>query len=145
MTRAFVFITVGFVAMVLVACASTAPTPAPASQPPSAIEYTRTGGLIGLNDRLTIDTKGHAVLSRRNVKSEFDVSDANLKQLYDAFQAARFAAIPENSMPIGVIADAFNYTLTYQGHTVKTADTAVPKSLEALLALLNRIVETQGK
>ena len=141
MARTIFFITLGLAVAVLIACASAPPAPIA----PSAIEYTRTGGFIGLNDRLTIDAKGHTVLSRRNVKSEFDVSDADLKQLYAAFQTAGFASIPENSMPIGVVADALNYTISYQGHTVKTADSAVPKSLESLLTMLNRIVETQGK
>ena len=142
MTRGILFLTLGFVAAVLIACATATPS---APSAPSAIEYTRTGGIAGFNDRLTIDVKGHAVLSRRNQKVEFNVSDANLEQLYAAFQTARFGSIPENSMPKPVVPDGLIYALTYQGHTVKTSDGQVPPMLEPVLAALNRIVDSQGK
>jgi len=141
MSRGVLFLTFGFVAAVLIACANA--TSAPSAS--SAIDYTRIGGVGGFNDALTIDAKKHAVVSRRLGKSEFDLEAAALKNITDAFQTANFASIPADSMPRGVPADAFTYTLTYQGHTVKTTDGGVPKSLEPLITMLNQIVLTQGK
>jgi hypothetical protein len=144
MAKAILFLFMGFIAPFLIACA-TNPSPTASLAPtspivPSAIEYTRIGGIGGFNDHLTIDAKGHAVVSRRLGKLESDLDDAALKKLYAAFQTAGFASLPEDSMPRGVPADAFNYTLTYQGHTVKTADSAVPKVMEPLLEMLNQYV-----
>lgn len=136
------------VAAALLGCTATAtptplaPTSTSASTAPSAVEYTRVGGFAGFNDSLKIDAKGHAVVSRRSGKSEFDLDDSTLKKVYAAFQAAGFMTIPDNSMPIGVPADAFSYSLTYQGRTVKTADSAVPKALNPLLETLNQFVNS---
>lgn len=135
MTQGILGLTLGFVTAVLIACANTTPNTAP-----SAIEYARVGGFAGFNDSLTIDAKGHAVVSRRSGKSEFDLDAAALKKLADAFQTTGFASIPTDSMPRGNVADAFNYTVTYQGHTVKTADSAVPKAMQPLLEMLNQFV-----
>ena len=143
MLRTTLCLTLGFAALALIACAANpVPTATPAPIAPSPIEYTRVGGIAGFNDRLTIDAKGHAVVSRRTGKSEFDLDEATLKKIYAAFQTAGFASIAEDSMPKGVVADAFNYTLTYQGRTVKTADSAVPKAMQPLLEILNPLVNS---
>lgn len=146
MRGAILILPLGFVTSALLGCAASAtptklpPTPTAGAPVPSPIEYTRVGGFAGFNDSLKIDAKGHAVVTRRLGKAELDLDDATLKKIYTAFQTAGFASIPENSMPIGVPADGFSYTLTYQGRTVKTADTAVPKALEPLFELLNQYV-----
>jgi hypothetical protein len=146
--RWVLFRTVGIVAGFLIGCGTSGtPTqPASATQvfsaPPSAIEYARTGGFAGFNDKLTIDAKGHVVLTRRSGKSEFDLDDAALQKIYAAFQTANWATIPENSMGLGVPPDGFSYTVSYQGHTVKTADAAVPRAMQVLLDALNQIINS---
>jgi hypothetical protein len=45
-------------------------------------------------------------------------------------------------MPRGVPADAFTYTITYQGRTVKTADSAVPAALEPLFETFNHMLNS---
>ena len=128
-------------ALVLTACA-TPPTTAPQS---SAIDYTRTGGIIGANDHLVIDANGHAKLTRRTISAEFDLSRDQLSQIQAAFQTAGFATLKENSMPAQPVADGFIYEIVYQGHKVRTGDTAVPEKLQPVVQILNRMVDSGGK
>ncbi len=129
----------------LAACAPSAtPVPPTVSVQPTPIDYQRTGGFIGARDHLTIDMNGHAVLTRRTGNFEFDLSHDELGAIQAALQTAGWVSLPENSMPLGVPADGFSYTITYQGHTVKTADTAVPKQLEPAITSLNRMIDSRG-
>jgi hypothetical protein len=146
--RLLVALFIALVAIAFVACTPN-PTPVPpmptANAQPSSIDYYRSGGFIGANDHLSIDLNGHATLTRRTGNSEFDLTHDQLTGIHAAFQSAGFVALPENAMPAGMPADGFSYTITYQGHTVKTADTAVPQSLDTVLVLLNQIVDSKGK
>ncbi len=101
------------------------------------VDYERNGGFAGFSDHLTIDNNGHATLTRRASAKDFDLSRDELSQLQAVFQNAGFATLPENSMPKAVPPDAFTYVITYQGHRVKTADSAVPQSLQPVLEVLN--------
>ena len=137
---------------VLAACAGipTPVTPAPAagtppvlatSAPPSVlVDYERNGGFAGMSDHLVIDSGGHATLSGRTGAREFDLSGDQLNQIEAVFESAGFANIDENSMPGAVPPDAFSYVITYQGHRVKTADSAVPAVLQPVLEALNRLL-----
>lgn len=109
----------------------------------ASIDYIRSGGLIGANDHLSIDPSGHAKLTRRTGNSEFDLTRDELTAILAAFQSVDFVSLTESEMPAGIPIDGFSYTITYQGHTIKTADTAVPKSLEPVLVVLNKIVDSK--
>jgi hypothetical protein len=132
-------------AIALAACAPSA-TPVSPTVPmqPTPIDYQRIGGFAGLNDHLTVDLDGHVRLTRRTGNFEFDLSRDELGAIQAALQTAGWSLLPENSMPLGVPADGFSYTITYQGHTVKTADTAIPKQLEPAITSLNRLIDSKG-
>jgi len=136
------------IALVLAACMPTA-TPAPptptAPMQPSPIDYQRSGGFIGVQDHLTIDLNGHAVLTRRTGSSEFDLSRDDLRAIQTAFQTAGFVSLPEKPASQGYAADGFVYVITYQGHRVQTGDPLVPQSLEPVVAMLNRLIDSGGK
>jgi hypothetical protein len=117
-----------------------APVPIPSGPPPVLVEYDRSGGFAGMSDHLVIDANGHATLARRTGAREFDLSRDQLSQVEAVFQASGFAGIDENSMPKTVPPDAFTYVITYQGHRVKTADSAVPSQLQPVLEALNRLL-----
>ncbi len=134
MSRAIWFV---LLLLVLAACAPSAPAA------PTPIDYQRSGGFIGVQDHLTIDLNGHAALTRRTGNSEFDLTRDELTALQAAFQSAGFAALPENSMPPAGIADAFFYVITYQGHQVRTGDSAIPKPLAPVIASLNRLIDSK--
>ncbi len=122
----------------LAACAVPPPQAAP-------IEYRRTGGIVGFNDHLTVAASGKATLTRRAGKSEFTLTSAELARLHDALQNAQFATLPADTRPSPLIPDSLSYEIAYQGRRVRTADGGVPKSLEPVLALLNGVIEAQGK
>jgi hypothetical protein len=136
-----------FSIIILSACASTstptAPAPlptAPTSAPASSIEFHRSGGFAGFNDVLLIDAKGHVTIERRNGKSEFDLTPEQWAQLQNAFRDAGFASIPENSMSKPLAPDEMSYSLTFQDHTVKTSDTALPEKLRPLITQLTQLL-----
>ena len=139
---------VALVAFTLTACgpkATSVPYTPTVNAQTSPIDYIRSGGFIGANDHLSIDLSGHAILTRRTGNSEFDLTRDGLTAILAAFQSADFVALPASAMPAGIPADGFSYTVTYQGHTVKTADTAVPRSLKPVLTRLNQIIDSKGK
>lgn len=117
-----------------------APASTPSGPVPVLVEYERTGGFAGMIDHLIIDANGHATLTRRSGAREFDLSRDQLSQVEAVFQSSGFAGIDENSMPRTVPPDAFTYVITYQGHRVKTADSAVPSQLQPVLEALNRLL-----
>src|SRR5574340_91510 len=53
-------------------------TPYPWAAP---IDFQRTGGIAGKDDRLTIDTRGHVVLRRGTVEVEFNLGRDELARL----------------------------------------------------------------
>ncbi len=122
---------------------------APQQKAPSAgmgsIEYRRSGGIAGFDDHLSIDGTGKATLTRRSARSEFVVDRATLDQLYALFDKAQFSKLGKEYLPSGKGADLFQYEVAYNGHTVRTADTAVPPALQPILDSLNQIVQTGGQ
>ncbi|MCI0474677.1 MAG: hypothetical protein L0Y55_00360 [Anaerolineales bacterium] len=122
-----------------VACNTSAP-------PPSPIEFRRTGGIVGLDDQLTIDEKGHAELTRRAGDFGFDLAQGDFARLTALLRDANFKTIPEDSRrkPY-LVPDEISYVIVYQGHTVKTSDTAIPDKLQAAIQLLNGIVDARGE
>jgi hypothetical protein len=126
-----------FVAISLVACNGNASQSSP-------IEFRRTGGIVGLDDQLLIDDKGHAKLTRRSGKSEFDLAKDDWARLAARLRDANFNSIPEDSRrkPY-LVPDEISYVIIFQGHTVKTSDTAIPEKLQAAIQLLNGIVDAR--
>jgi hypothetical protein len=111
----------------------------------ASIEYRRTGGVAGLDDYLTIDASGKAVLDRREKHYEFVVDGQTFERLQKQLDQARFSRLAAEYLPGDTCCDLFEYTITYQGHTVHTMDTAVPESLRLVLNSLNEIVAAAGK
>lgn len=109
------------------------------------IEYRRSGGFAGLNDRLVIKKSGEATLTRNSEHSEFTLDGDTMKRLQVLFEEANFSQLRKEYPPLQPGADFFEYVVTYKGHTVRTMDGAVPPSLEPVLEALNQIVESRGR
>ena len=126
-------------AVALVACNDSAAQPSP-------IEFRRSGGIVGLDDQLLIDERGHAKLTRRAGNFEFDLTQDELARLHAALHDANFASISEDSRrkPY-LVPDEISYVIVYQGHTVKTSDTAIPEKLQSVIQLLSGVVDAKGK
>jgi hypothetical protein len=104
------------------------------------VDYHRTGGLLGLDDRLSVARSGMAIHTGRNgVPEVFQLSPADLTELEDALAAADFPSLNGKYLPKFPVSDGFTYTITHDNITVVTADGAVPAALEPVIAVLNRL------
>lgn len=144
-----------FLALLLVSLAAcslipeqqAAEAPGPAEVEPDAPEpetvllnYNRSGGIAGLDERLTITEAGEAILVRHDERYEIELDPEILIQLRESLDAIPFSALEDAYLPQEQGADLIEYTLTYQNKTVHTADTAVPESLAAVLDSLNNVI-----
>ncbi len=113
--------------------------------PSELVNYRRTGGIAGLDDRLTIDVDGNAQLSQRSGTTAFTIGPGPLKQMMLLFDRSGFAKLKPEYLPADKCCDLFDYRVTYKGQTVHTMDTAIPTGLQPILDVLNRFIEEHGK
>jgi len=116
-------------------------TPAGSSQAPPAVmlDYHRTGGIAGFDDRLVIFDNGAAIISTRSVSREFQVDPSELSKLNRLFGQAQFDTLEGNYTSRGG-ADLMHYGITYNNRTVNTEDTATPSSLQPVIAEMNALI-----
>ena len=107
------------------------------------LEYKRSGGFAGLNDHLIIDDNGTASLKRKTIASEFTVSETNMDQLRRMLEEIEFRQLEEEYLPAQQGADYIEYQIIYNGHSVRTQDTAVPESLKPIIDLLTSICDSR--
>lgn len=113
------------------------------------VNYQRSGGIAGFNDRLVINDDGHCTLQRKNLEWQFNLPPDDLQNLRQLFQEADFFNLNSEYLPADIGADRFEYTITYRisdkEHTVRTMDGSVPQALTPVLSQLNRIVTDNAK
>lgn len=105
------------------------------------VAYQRTGGFIGVDDRLSVARNGRAIRTERGgAPTEFDVSPADLSELKDALEAADFPSLKAVYKPPFVLSDGFVFTVTYNGKTVMVYEEAtIPAALQQVIARLSQI------
>jgi hypothetical protein len=135
--RVPLLIVVLLLVMIVGACATITGT--------TMVDYRRSGGFVGLDDHLSIDANRQAQLTRRTTRAAFTLPADQFKQLNAVFASANFTSLRAEYMPSLGGADRIEYVITYNGHMVQTADTAIPESLQPVLDLLNQIIETNSK
>ena len=118
-------------------------TGATSSSSGTLIEYLRIGGIAGFDDHLVINTDGTATLSRKAQGYEFELNSNTTSQLETLFDEAKFLELDKEYLPSHQGGDLFEYVLMYQGHTVRTLDSAVPEALWPILETLNQIIENR--
>jgi len=112
------------------------------------IQYRRTGGIAGLDDRLTIQADGQAILTRKGGERQTITLDkTTLSSLQATLGEADFLELESQYQPARDIPDAFHYEVSYQvdngRHTVAATDSSVPEQLAPVLDKLNRIIARQ--
>ena len=108
------------------------------------IEYQRSGGIAGFDDRLVIDSAGKATLTRKDQEFSFSLSADEISALQNELEAANFTRLDEEYLPEQAGADLFEYRLTFGGHTVQMVDTAVPEAMQPILDTLNQLIEANS-
>ncbi|WAC05601.1 MAG: hypothetical protein OS112_02945 [Methanoregula sp.] len=139
-----------FIGMIIIslACAGclgvkTPPVARPAA-PAVFVDYYRTGGIAGFDDRLVIFDNGAAVVATKDGSKEIVLNSTDMNRISDMFMQAQFSMLQNNyPAPRGSL-ELIRYSISYHGKTVTTEDSAVPPSLDPVLDEMNRIVKNAG-
>jgi hypothetical protein len=116
------------------------------SQAAALVAYTRTGGLAGIRETLTVDRSGRAAATRlRSPRTlSFRLSCTRLKALRTTLELARFPTLESVYMPEIELADGFVETVRYRGRTVRVLTGArVPERLARALTMIQQILVTR--
>ena len=119
----------------------------PVSRPtvPSVlVDYYRSGGIAGIQDRLVIFDNGVAVVSGRTGNHEIELNQTDVNQIILLFDQGHFQSLEGNYSGRKGSADLIRYTITYHGKTVSAEDTAIPPPLQPVIDELNRIIGISG-
>jgi hypothetical protein len=121
-------------------------TPSVSSPIPPAVlvDYQRTGGIAGVDDRLVIFDNGVAVISRKTVSTEITLNQSDLQRISGIFNEAQFSMLQGNYTARHGTADYFRYTISYRSKTVNAEDSAIHPSLQPVIDEMNRIVNKAG-
>jgi hypothetical protein len=110
--------------------------------PPAVfVDYHRTGGIAGLDDRIVIFDNGVAVISQKTASTEITLNQSDLIRITRIFEKAQFSMLEGNYSARQGAADFFRYTISYHGKTVIAEDSATPPSLQPIIDEMNRIIK----
>jgi hypothetical protein len=104
------------------------------------VDYYRTGGIAGLQDRLVIFDNGVAIVSGRTGNHEIELNRTDIDRIILLFDQGRFLTLQGNYSGRHGSADLIRYTISYQNKTVSAEDTAIPASIQPVINELNRII-----
>jgi hypothetical protein len=116
----------------------------PVSRPPAPaifLDYHRTGGLAGFDDRLVIFDNGAAVVSTKAGNREIVLNSTEISRISNLFTESQFSMLQVNYPAPRGGNDLIHYSVSFHGKTVMTEDTAIPPSLLPVIDDLNAIVK----
>jgi hypothetical protein len=119
----------------------------PVSRPPAPavlLDYHRTGGIAGFDDRLVVFDNGAAIVATKKTSREIILNTTQIEEITESFAVAQFSMLQANYPAPRGGADLIQYSISYQGKTVTTEDSAIPPSLQPLIDEMNRIVKGAG-
>jgi hypothetical protein len=108
--------------------------------PSVLVDYYRTGGFAGFEDRLFIFDNGVAVVSSKTVNQEIEVNKTDIDRIVTLFNQSQFPMLEGNYSARHGSVDLIKYTISYQSKTVNAEDSAIPSSLQPVIDELNRIL-----
>lgn len=108
--------------------------------PAVLVDYYRTGGLAGFNDRLVIFDNGVAVVSSKTVNQEIEINKTDVDRIITLFNQSQFPMLEGSYSARPGSTDLIKYTISYHSKTVTAEDTVVPPSLQPVIDELNRIL-----
>jgi hypothetical protein len=128
-------------AVLLSGCLGLKTSPSPGQVPPTVfVDYQRTGGIAGMSDRVVIFDNGAAIISGRRVNTEISFNRTEMVRIGNLFRQNNFPSLEGNYTSRRGGADFIQYTITFQGKTVHTEDTAIPAALQPVIDEMNRIL-----
>jgi hypothetical protein len=135
------FLIVLMAAAAISGCLGIKTPPVSNTTPPAiVVDYHRTGGIAGLDDRIVIFDNGVAVISQKTASTDIMLNQSDLVRITRIFDEAQFSLLQGNYTARRGAADYFRYTISYHGRTVMAEDSAVPPSLQPVIDEMNRII-----
>jgi len=129
------------VALVCSGCLWVKTPPVSRPVPPAVlVDYHRTGGFAGFDDRLVLFDNGVGVVSSKTRNTEITLNQSDLDHIATTFDEARFSMLEGNYTSRHGGADFIQYSISYHGKTVKSEDSATPPSLQMVIDQLNQIM-----
>jgi hypothetical protein len=124
------------------------PVPMPTDPNSVLIGYDRSGGIMGLRDKLTIYTDGRCELRRIDGEWEFTIPPSQLEHLKELMEEANFLDLKVPDLP-PPIADSFEYVIYYNPgvgkvNTVRVRTTAIPDCLGPIMHELAQIISSNS-
>lgn len=104
------------------------------------VDYYRTGGIAGFDDRLVIFDNGVAVVSSKPINQEIEISQTDIDRIVTLFNQSEFSMLEGNYSSRPGSADLIKYTVSYHNKTVIAEDSVIPPSLQPVIDELNRIL-----
>jgi len=104
------------------------------------VDYYRTGGIAGFDDRLVIFDNGVVVVSGKTVNQEIEMNKTDVDRIVALFNQSQFPMLEGNYSARPGSADLIKYTISYHSKTVNAEDTAIPPALQPVIDELNRIL-----
>jgi hypothetical protein len=102
------------------------------------LEFTRSGGIAGRIDQLTVRPDGTATLTTKTSRRSFELTPAQLEALVEEVDALESA--PTESRNPRTVYDDFAYGVEYGGREVTMDGMATPDELSGLIGELNRLI-----
>jgi len=116
-------------------------SPSPDVDIPGTISFVRIGGFAGYNDRLVLYPDGKVEIVRKNGECRSDISQATHQDLVSHLKMNQSTEPTQELLPENTCCDLIEYTIEYDGITIRTMDTAIPQFLQPVLNILNKIVD----
>ena len=132
-------LTVPLLAAGLCGCAGAGGAP-----PGTLVTFRVTGGLAGVDDRLTVTERGEVRVARARPPRERGgrLHDQELATLRGRLEAAGLRGLPRRGVD-GLVRDGFEYTVSYEGAMVSAADGAIPPGLAPVIQQLSEILRRE--
>lgn len=115
------------------------------SQAAPLVGYERSGGLAGDCDRFQLAENGAMTVTgcEAGATCSAQATPAEVTGVRNALRAADFHRLPPESTS-AVIADGYQYAVTYQGRTVRADSAAAPEKLRPVLVRLSELADRYG-
>lgn len=112
---------------------------APAVGRSTLVTFHRSGGLAGVDDRVTVKSDRHFVVRSRGSSARHGrLSAAAMDKLRHALSKAQLDRPVSQGQ--GGCADCFIYTITYKGHRVELSEDRVPARMRPAIDRLSRLI-----
>jgi len=109
------------------------------AKPATLVTFHKSGGVAGVDQRLTVRTDGRAAISNRGATTQHRQLRASTMRRLRSRLAAAHLERPLPQPPMGC-ADCFEYAISYHGHHVKLIDAGnLPARVVPLVNELTRI------